>query len=341
MMQTFKSYISGGATSRKSVQLAFDLLMRGIDPEKFILDFTEENCPHIFTELILETGAPGGPVDDPATPDAAAPTASGGTNKTISKATGEFNKMMGGFKQASDEMGITGLLGKIASWFGGGGPQKQFDKAMEALGKVRSAFHVKPSDEIKNSDKRFADYDKFLAGLDEAIKTLGGFKQAPAMLAAIEQLQKNPEKFVLDDAGAADIGAKLKTEIEPAAEPEKKADGSGGAADATPAHPDPDTYGTHNQAEVDAAIQKAVTGAADHDPEIKKILDDPANNSGSPTDPMMKGMNDQKKKQAVAKYMGEKARKEASTDRDHYHRRGNVFSEALVLAGIPTRRRKK
>lgn len=325
-MQTFKSYISGNATNRKSVQLAFDLLMRGIDPEKFILDFTEDHCPHIFTELILEAD---GPVDDPSAPDAAAPTTGGGgTNPAISKATGEFNKMMGGFKQASDEMGISGLIGKIASWFGGGGPQKQFDKAMQALGKVRAAFHVKPSDEIKNSDKRFADYDKFLAGLDEAIKTLGGFKQAPAMLAAIEQLQKNPEKFVLDDAGAKDAADKLGDEIpkDPGEE------GEGG--DAKKGGMDMDAMAVSGSGVSQAAIDKY---RGEYDAGRFTTFDTAKQAEAQKEYEPIKAMPAGPKKDlAVANFM----KKFGSPGlKEHRRRRGEVFSEALVLAGIPTRRK--
>ncbi len=276
-MQTFKNYLSQSPTNNKSIQLARNLVVRTEDTEKFILDFAEEYYPEIFASIILEAvPPPPSNVQDPPSSNGGNGGFAGAAGKIAGapmKAAGSYLK---GVKQASDESGLSDIIGKISSWFGGGGPAEQFDKAMKALSKVKTAFHLRPSKELLTQDKRFQNYDNFIAALDAAIKNLGEFKQAPEMLAVIDQLRKNPEKF----------------EMSPDAKGEAEKELS----------PKPD-----NAAQTTTATPGTTTAT-------------PGTTTATPGTTWANG---------------------TARIGDHYTPQGNVFSEALALAGVSVIKRKK
>jgi len=346
MMLKFKTYMSDRSRLLKLGEVSRELARKTEDPQKFILDFAEERFPHLYEPLLeafyLEADAVPGPTvaaagEKPAT-DAAAST-------------------KGDAARPPGEVPHGGILDWLKDLFSGGGAAKNFDKALTSMTKVASVVKtIKiPEDLQQTKGSGVEGYDEFSKELDGVLSTMKNLSEKSRMLQVADAIKRDPN-YVQELEGQL-AGLKGDEELAPIPkEDDGTAGGTGGGGTGGGGTGGGGTggggtggggtgggYGGDPDATdpkvVSDAIHAANTGAAGHDPEIKKILDTHPS-SGD------KAADDKAKWEKVGRYLADKHRKEMDTSRDHYHRRGNVISEnffadALVLAGIPTTRRRR
>jgi len=326
MMLTFRNYIAGRPSNTNTVYTAAALALKVRDPEKYILDFAESHHPHIYPELVMTLCE-----SDPPLPEPAPPTDAGDSqlqdDEKVAAASQKVRQTAHNTAQAYNQSGLGDLISKIASWFGSGNAQKQFTDALTALGKVKGVFDtVRVPDDLKANDERFQGYDEFVKQLNAGIEQLQTTKEAPALVALIDALKKNPEKFQVN----SDAAEKLPPEI--TAADKEAAAGGGGAADPELAKP-------VSQNAVNA-ISKAVYGASGNG------SDGDFTGFGANADAAKAEFPSVKDKgqEALAQWM--RKHKHKDVNMEHRVHRGNpiresYFTEACTLAGVPTSRRKR
>lgn len=343
-MLTFKNYLSARPTNLQTAQVAVELAVKVADPESYILDFAEQRYPHLYPQLVrrftesapaLPSDAAGG--DEPG----AMPTDAGnsGTNPAISKRGKQFNNMMGGLKQAANETGISGLLGKIAGWFGGGGAQKNFETAMKSLQKVKGVFDtIKVPDALVQNDERFKNYAGFVEELGTAMQSLQKFKDAPEIAGLLDQLKKNPEQFQINQEAAKSVDAEVSGGEEPA-DPSGTGGGTG------------DTGGAAAGGEDEAHLKPVaanVVGRVKHDLFNGNFDSFPADKQAQAKAEVEKIKalpDDTQQHNALAKLMRQLGNTEADKNESRRRKGGVInesyFSDAMALAGIPATTRKR
>lgn len=329
-MQTFRNYLL--TTSNRGHYLEMGKAAKVLasitdDPRGIILDLVEESMPHLHGPLLeafyLEADA------TPAPTPAATPAASGGHDEPALPADAVAK---GDNKAGASDSGS--VMDWLRGLFGGGGAEKSFGRAMAALKKVDSVLqtiHVPKEAQGEDSDAAgYDDYKKEVNELYKKLQELGrkskllnvadGIKKDPNYVQQLQQLQQNP---VISDEMAAD--AKEKAAETPAAP------ASGGAGGGDP----------NNHAVTDTVVgeemQKAMAGKFD----------------GFPPDAQAEVAEEWEKIKGIPDSDPKKHQRFAYLMRYHKHQRQNemrnrggklvresVFSEALILAGVPARRRK-
>ena len=184
-MLTFRNYIASRPTNINTVYAAAALALKVADPEKYILDFAESHYPQIYPELVMTLCEAAPPVATPAG-DAAA---GGGAvdPKVAPKDAGDHDPQ--------ERTSIGDIISNIASWFTGGGAQRNFNNAITALKKVKGVFDtVKVPEELLANDERFQGYDDFVKQLGAGMEQLQKSNDAPALAGMIDALKANPEK---------------------------------------------------------------------------------------------------------------------------------------------------
>jgi len=337
-MLTFSNFMTGRASYRRAAFAAARLAVLTRDPEAYILKFAEHRSPKLYHKLLLEaTPAPPTDDDDNSTPAMPGDSANA-PNKKISDAGAQFRQFTGGLKQAADETGLSGLISKIASWFGGGGAQKNFKTAMDALGKVNKIVNaVKPSVKslTDSGDEQFKDFDDFVKALEGSIKSLQGIADAQQLTGLIDKLQKDPDSFQIDPAAAKEL------ESMPELAPPKDDDASGGGGTTAGTEtPSPDQMMQFKQAMMDRNDFSAFGANADkakqeYESTLKAQID-PLR-----SDPGKHGEIDK----LLVPWMQKWGHPNTVKQTAWTHRRGKVLSESFndwqVLAGIPSRPRRR
>ena len=315
-MLTFRNYIASRPTNINTVYAAAALALKVADPEKYILDFAESHYPQIYPELVMTLCEAAPPVATPAG-DAAA---GGGAvdPKVAPKDAGDHDPQ--------ERTSIGDIISNIASWFTGGGAQRNFNNAITALKKVKGVFDtVKVPEELLANDERFQGYDDFVKQLGAGMEQLQKSNDAPALAGMIDALKANPEKFQVNQDKVGELDGEVSGE-------KPKVPGATGGGDAE--HAKPVSQNAVN------AISKAVYGASGNGSD-GDFTGFGANADAAKAEfPSIKD----KGQEALAQWM----RKHKHKDVDMAHRvhRGNpiresYFTEACTLAGVPTSRRKR
>ena len=328
-MQTFKGYLSNRNRYLKLGEAARGLALMTDDPEGLILDLVEDRMPHLHGPLLeaFYLEADEGPTDMP--PGTPAPVATG--EEPPARPAGAVAGGSGVANNASDSGSIMDWLRNL---FGGGGAEKSFGRAMTALTKVDSVLktiHIPAESQAEGSPA--AGYDQYKKDFAEMMEKIKELATQSKVLNVADAIKKDPN-YVQELQNNPVLAGEMKKDAAEAAAEKKTGDAGGGGASAA------DTMAAHNK-----PVNNKVVGE-----EMHKATNGDFTGFGANADEAkeewekIKAMpnEDPKKHERWAYIM--RYLKHARQD-EVYLRRGkvireNVFSEALVLAGIPARRNK-
>ena len=325
MMLSFKNYMTDRGRYLQLGEMARDLSCHTRDPEGFLLRFTEARFPHLYVPLIesfyMEV-----------TPDAPPPApadAAGGADADGPGARPADAVANGGGKSGAMSGGIVSWLSNL---FGGGGAKKNFEKSLASLIKVNGVLQtVRVPPEAQGEGQPAAGYDKFRDELKELLDKLSGMKDQVGNLNVADAIKKDPSYIqeLEQDKNLAPLRADA--ELAPPPAPEDGAAPAGTPAGAAPKN--------DNDPVADAPVQRAHAAADKGD---FSGFGAAADEVKEEWEKMTRSGYDQKKKhERLAYLMRYHNHKEKDMQEARRRRRvlNESFSEAMVLAGVPARRK--